>query len=132
MQILFCDAAVANPPLCGSTAAKSHVFNAFYNWNLRQMECKRDNFCIIRTEDCRQKDKPKIAEIILNPFSFIRGLFCPRRFQASVFLNCLRLTIPGFLYILLNVSFGDICFFIKNINKVLGWKSGQKVHFYCL
>ncbi len=100
-------------PVSGPTAQEALVskwfLTLFYYWNLRQMACQRDIFCIFRTEDCRQKDNPKRAEIILNPFSFIRGLSCPRCFQASLFVNCLfRLTIPGLLYNLLTVSSGDI------------------------
>jgi hypothetical protein len=39
-----------------------------------------------------------IAEInsFINPFLFIRGLSCPSCIQASLSLNCHKLTIPGF------------------------------------
>ncbi len=36
------------------------------------------------------------TESYFNPFLFIRGLSCPSCIQASLSLNCLKLTIPGF------------------------------------
>ncbi len=47
----------------------------------------------------------------LNPFLFHRGLPCPRSVQASLTKNCLKPAVPGFPYILLPVSCGDIGFF---------------------
>ncbi len=38
---------------------------------------------------------------------FIRGLSCPSFIQASISLNCFKLTIPGFPYHCLPVSCGD-------------------------
>ena len=43
-----------------------------------------------------------------NPFLFIRGLFCPCCVEASVSLNCLMQTIPGFPFNCLPVPCGDI------------------------
>ncbi len=51
-----------------------------------------------------------LVTIIFNPYLFIRGLFCPSSIQTSVTQNCLKLTIPEFLYYLLPVSCGDIGF----------------------
>jgi hypothetical protein len=45
----------------------------------------------------------------INPFLFIRGLFCPS-VLTSLTQNCLKLTIPGFPYKCLPVSWGDIGF----------------------
>ncbi len=39
-----------------------------------------------------------------NPFSFIRGLSCPRSVHTSLTQNCLKLTLPGFPYALHSVS----------------------------
>jgi hypothetical protein len=68
---------------------------------------------------------------IFNPFLFIRGLSCPRCIQASLSLNCLKLTIPGFPHNCLLVSCGDIGFLKQNSRStvVLAWKSGLKVPF---
>jgi hypothetical protein len=66
--------------------------------------------------------------VILNPFLFIRGLSCPICIQASLFLNCLKLTISGFPHNCLSVSCGDIGF-KKILGLVLAWKSGLKVPF---
>jgi hypothetical protein len=49
---------------------------------------------------------------LLNPFLFIRGLSCSSCIQASLSLNCLKLTIPGFPYNCLPVSCGDLA--LKN------------------
>jgi len=49
-----------------------------------------------------------------NPFSFIRGLSCPRSVETSLTQNYLKLTILGFSYNLLPVSCGDIGFFKKH------------------
>ncbi len=46
----------------------------------------------------------------VNPFLFIRGLSCPGSVQTYFTPNCLKLTIPGFLYNFLPVSSGDISF----------------------
>jgi hypothetical protein len=46
----------------------------------------------------------------VNPFLFIRGLSFPSCIQASLSLNCLKLTIPGFPYNCLPVTCGDIGF----------------------
>ncbi len=65
--------------------------------------------------------------LVVNPFLFIRGLSCPSSVQASLLTpNCLKLTIPGFLYNCLPVSCGDIGF-KKILGLVLTWKSGLKV-----
>jgi hypothetical protein len=63
---------------------------------------------------------------LLNPFLFIRGLSCSGCIQASLSLNCLKLTIPGFPYNCLPVSCGDIGF-KKSLGLVLAWKSALKV-----
>jgi hypothetical protein len=44
----------------------------------------------------------------INPFSFIRGLFCPSSVQTSLSQNCLKLTIPRFPHNLLPACCGDI------------------------
>ncbi len=64
----------------------------------------------------------------INPFLFIRGLSCPSCIQASLSLNCLKLTIPGFPHKCLLASCGDIGF-KKTPGLVLAWKSGLKVSF---
>ncbi len=63
-----------------------------------------------------------------NLFLFIRGLFCPSCIQASLSLNCLKLTIPGFPHNCLPVSWCDIGF-KKILWLVLAWKSGLRVPF---
>jgi len=63
---------------------------------------------------------------LFNPFLFIWGLSCPCNVQASLSLNCLKLTIPRFHYNLLLVSYGDFGFKEKNIDQVLAWKSDYK------
>jgi hypothetical protein len=62
-----------------------------------------------------------------NPFLFIRGLSCPSSVQASLILNSLKLTMPGFPYNCLPVSSGDMGFLKKIIGLVLAWKSGLGV-----
>ncbi len=52
-------------------------------------------------------------------FLFIRGLYCPSCIQASLSLNCLKLTIPHNCH---PVSCGDIGF-KKILDLVLAWKS---------
>jgi hypothetical protein len=64
-----------------------------------------------------------------NPLLFIRGLSCPSSIQASLSLNCLKLTIPGFPHTCLPVSCGDIGFLKKILGLVFPWKSGLKVPF---
>ncbi len=49
-----------------------------------------------------------------NPFLFIRGLSCPSCIQASLSLNCLKPTKPGFPHNCLPISFGDIGFLKKS------------------
>ena len=49
-------------------------------------------------------------KMLFSPFLFIRGLSCPSCIQASLSLNCLKLTIPGFPHNCLPVSCGDIGF----------------------
>ncbi len=56
-----------------------------------------------------------------NLFLFIRGLFCPSCIQASLSLNCLKLTIPGVPHNCLPVSCGDIGF-KKNPMSSIGLK----------
>jgi len=46
----------------------------------------------------------------VNPFLFISGLSCHRSIETSLTQNCIKLTIPGFHYIFLFVSCGDIGF----------------------
>ncbi len=65
----------------------------------------------------------------VDSFLFIRGLSCPSCIQASLSLNCLKLTIPGFLHNCLPVSCGDIGFKKKILGLLLAWKSGLKVPF---
>jgi hypothetical protein len=60
-----------------------------------------------------------IATLLVPPFIFIRGLSCPSCIQASLSLNFLKLTIPGFLHNCLPVSCGDIGF-IKNHRSSIG------------
>jgi hypothetical protein len=67
----------------------------------------------------------------LNPFLYIRGFSCPCCVQASLSLNCLKLTIPGFAHNCLPVSCGDIGL-NKNLGLVLAWKSGLNVPFLSL
>ncbi len=62
----------------------------------------------------------------INPFLFIRLLFCPSCIHASLSLNCLKLTIPGFPHNCLPVSWGDNGF-KKILGLVLAWNSGLKV-----
>ena len=40
-----------------------------------------------------------------NPFLFIRGLSCPRCIKDLLSLNCLKLTIPEFSYLVLTLAF---------------------------
>ncbi len=63
-----------------------------------------------------------------NPFLFIRGLSCPSCIQASLSLNCFKLTIPGYPHNCLPVSCVDIGF-KKILGLVLAWKSSLKVSF---
>ncbi len=63
-----------------------------------------------------------MLRITLNPFLFIRGLSCPSCIQASLSLNYLKLTIPGFPHNCLSVSCVDIGFFIKNPWSSIGLK----------
>ena len=65
--------------------------------------------------------------ILIHPFLFIRELSCSSCIQASLSLNCLKLTILGFLHNCLPVSCGDIGFLKKILGLVLAWKSGLKV-----
>ncbi len=65
----------------------------------------------------------------MNPFLFIRGLSCPGCIQASLSLNCLKLTIPGFPHNSLLASCGAIGFLKKILGLVLARKSGPKVPF---
>jgi hypothetical protein len=65
--------------------------------------------------------------LLLNLFLFIRGLSCPSCVQASLSLNCFKLTIPGFPYNCLPVSCGDISFLKKILGLVLAWKSGLRL-----
>ncbi len=58
----------------------------------------------------------------LNPI-----LFSPCSVQTSLTPNCLKITIPGFLYNCLPVSCGDIGFIKKILGLVLDCKSGLKV-----
>ncbi len=58
---------------------------------------------------------------LLIPLILIRGLSCPTCIQASLSLNCLKLTIPGFPYNCLPVSCGDIGF-KKNPRSSIGLK----------
>jgi hypothetical protein len=75
------------------------------------------------------------SKFLLNPFLFIlfilflfiRMLSCPSSVQASLTQTCLKLTIPGFPYNCLSVSFGDIGFLKNILGLVLAWKSGLKV-----
>jgi hypothetical protein len=64
--------------------------------------------------------------LILNHFLFIRELSCPNCIQASLSLNCLKLTTTRFPYNCLPVSCGGIGF-KKILAIVLVWKSGLKV-----
>ncbi len=61
----------------------------------------------------------KLVVRYVNPFLFIRGLSCPSCIQASLSLNCLKLTIPGFPHNCLLASCGDIGF-LKNPRSSLG------------
>ncbi len=56
----------------------------------------------------------------INPFLFITGLSCPSCIQASLSLNYLKLTIPGFPHNNLPVSCGDIDFLPKNPRSSIG------------
>ena len=49
------------------------------------------------TTGWRMLGRTLLARIYRNPFLFIRGLSCPSCIQASLSLNCLKLTIPNFL-----------------------------------
>ena len=69
------------------------------------------------------------TESYFNPFLFIRGLSCPSCIQASLSLNCLKLTTPGIPYNCLSVSCGDIGFFEKILGLEMAWKSGLQVLF---
>ncbi len=61
-----------------------------------------------------------------NPFLFIIGLSCPSCILASLSLNCLKITIPGFPHNCLPVSCGDIAFF----KKILGNQASKCL--FCL
>jgi hypothetical protein len=50
----------------------------------------------------------EVYSVYINPLLFIRGLSCPNCIQASLSLNCLKLTIPGFPHNCLPVSCGEI------------------------
>ncbi len=56
---------------------------------------------------------------ILNPLLFIRGLSCPSCSQASLSLNCLKLTLPRFPYNCFPASCDDIGF-LKNPRSSIG------------
>jgi hypothetical protein len=57
--------------------------------------------------------------LLVNPFLFIRGLSCPSSIQASLSLNCLQLTIPGFLHNRLLASVATLVF-LKNSRSNIG------------
>jgi hypothetical protein len=69
-----------------------------------------------------------LLEVWLNIFTFLktRGLSCPCCVQPSLSRKYLYLTIPGFPYNLLPVSYGEIGF-KKIIVQVLAWKFGYKM-----
>jgi hypothetical protein len=49
-------------------------------------------------------------QIRISHFLFIRGLSCPSCIQASLSLNCIQLSIPGYPQNCLPVSCGDIVY----------------------
>ncbi len=57
--------------------------------------------------------------LFLNPFLFIRGLSCPSCIQASLSLNCFKLSIPEFPHNCLPVSCCGIGFLKKILVLVL-------------
>ncbi len=71
----------------------------------------------------------KLVVRYVNPFLFIRGLSCPSCIQASLSLNCLKLTIPGFPHNCLLASCGEIGFLKEDLGLILVTKSCPKVPF---
>ncbi len=68
------------------------------------------------------------AKNYFDPFLFIRGLSCPSCIQASLSLNYLKLTIPGFPRNWLPVSCVDIGFLYKKNPRS---SIGLLTHRYC-
>jgi hypothetical protein len=104
------------------------TFNSFswlYNFWLSDSEWInfRENFSEASCSFSGTGEKAYVCT--LNPFLFIRGLSCPSCIQATISLNCAKLTIPGFPYNCLPVSCGDIGFFLI-LGLILAWKSGLK------
>ncbi len=79
--------------------------------------------CLLESQTPRYRDRDEEEDkckILIDPFLFIRGLSCPCCIQASLSLNCLKLTIPGFPYNCLPVSCGDIGYLKKNPRPSVG------------
>ncbi len=68
--------------------------------------------CTQKSEDrgWASAQRGQVGGYTVNPFLFIRGLSFPSCIQASLSLNCLKITIPRFPYNCLPVSYGDIGF----------------------
>jgi hypothetical protein len=60
------------------------------------------------------REPPYTGKSIINPFLLNRGLSCPSSVQTSLSQNCLNLTIPGFPYNILPVSWDDTGFLKKS------------------
>ncbi len=71
----------------------------------------------------------KLVVRYVNPFLFISGLSSPSCIQASLSLNCFKLTIPGYPHNCLLASCGEIGFLKKILDLVSACKSGPKVPF---
>ncbi len=91
--------------------------------------------CTQKSEDrgWESAKRGQVGGYTVNPFLFIRGLSCPSCIQATLSLNCLKLTIHGCPHNCLPVSRAWWHRLKKKmLGLVLAWKSGLKVPFLTL